>query len=115
MRAAVTDLVSRQADLLSTLCALEADRGTDHDAFLSSATFQSALQEVQCCQQAQKELLRFGGVQNLCPNEYPEMLRLSVELMTAFSRVVAQPDTVDVPRSITENGLLRERSVSASL
>ena len=121
VKLSVSDLVSVHGDLLVTLLELEKTRDDvflcDCEAFLSSQGFQDALQEIQSCQRQLKDLLANATrVQALCPEEYPELLRLNVELMTTFSRVAGKPeDAEDAPQSITENGRLRHRSLSASL
>ncbi len=120
VRLHVAAVVSRQQALLVTLGELEQQRGNaahDHNAFLSSDGFAHALRELQSCQQQQKTLLAEGTrVHALCPVEYPEMLRLSVDVMTTFSRVAAKPEEVEnAPQSITDNGQLRHRSLSASI
>lgn len=116
VRAAVTSLVAREKQLITTLLALDKERDTDQDAFLGSEAFQEALQEIQSCQRLQKELLAMAArVQALSPTEYKELMQLSVELMTTFSRTASEKDAEDAPQSITDNGELRQRSLSASI
>ena len=64
-----------------------------HEMFLNGAAFQETLKTLQDCQERQKALLSDRArvrPRSVCPTEYPELLRLSVELMTAFSRLAAQ-------------------------
>ena len=121
VRQRITTVVAQQRALLTTLGQLEKVRtdsaaSYDHNSFLGSNRFQDALRAIQSCQKQQKVLLAEATrVQALCPVEYPELLRLSVELMTTFSRVAAKPEEAEsAPRSITDHPL-RERSVSASI
>lgn len=113
-------VVYRQRELLTTLDALDRERvaaaaNHDHDALLASQAFQDALRDIQSCQRQQQALLAHAArVQALCPTDYPELLRLSVELMTTFSRVAAKPEEA-APQSITDGGNLRQRSLSATL
>ena len=72
-----------------------------HELFMNGAAFQEALQALQSCQQQQRDLLANSArVSAVCPTEYPELLRLNVELMTAFSRLVTQPGSEPPPETI---------------
>ena len=74
-----------------------------HEIFINGAAFGDALEALQSCQQQQKALLKDSArVSSLCPKEYPELLRLSVEVMTAFSRLATRPGDDAPPEDIAD-------------
>ena len=88
-----------------------------HESFLNGDSFRTLCDELQDSQQQQRELLVSDSarVRALCPADYDAILKLSVELMTAFSRLSAPPDgeqpvnirrsSVD-PRPASTSGLI---------
>ena len=120
LRATLRDLHVRRQDLSnpamhSSTGMLEVDV---HEMFLNSSAFQETLLTIQGCQQQQKALLAdTARVSTLCPSEYPEMLRLSVELMTSFSRLAAPPGSEGTSIENIADGQddMRQRSFSASI
>lgn len=90
-----------------------------HEMFLGGNAFQETLQTLQSCQERQKALLADSGrVSALCPTEYPELLRLSVEIMTSFSRLAARPGAQDAPPEeilAASEADARQRVVTASI
>lgn len=113
LRASLRDLQVRR-DGMSNPGMFEVDT---HNIFLNGSAFQETLQALQTCQLQQKALLADSArVSALCPTEYPELLRLIVELMTAFSRLAAPPGSEAPPENITdEHDTMRQRSMSASI
>ena len=85
----------------------------EHSAEGLTTAFSAAARSVQ-----QKALLAdTARVSTLCPSEYPEMLRLSVELMTSFSRLAAPPGSEGTSIENIADGQddMRQRSFSASI
>ena len=118
LRATLRDLQVRRHELSNPAmyCGmLEVDV---HEMFLNSSAFQETLLTLQSCQQQQKALLADAArVSTLCPSEYPEMLRLSVELMTSFSKLAAPPGSEGTSIENIADGQdnMRQRSFSASI
>ena len=91
-----------------------------HEMFINSSAFQETLLTLQKLSEQQKALLADRArVSGLCPTQWDPMLRLNVELMTAFSRLATQPGTVpteDMAEDIADHSAeARTRSLSASI
>lgn len=112
LRAKIIELFSNMEHLRATLRDLKVQRErmsnpaffeTDiHEMFLNGSGFQEVLQTLQTCQEQQKAYLADKArVESLCPKEYPELLKLSVDVMTSFSRLAAAPGSTVAPEEIS--------------
>ena len=128
LRAKVFELFGDMETLRATLRELQVRRNdmsnpgmfeTDiHDIFMHSAAFQQTIQTLQGCQQTLKALLTDSvRVSATCPTQYPELLRLNVEVMTLFSRLATPPGGTEATIEHIADGLdeQRQRSLSASI
>lgn len=112
LRAVLRDLQERRKSMSKPSV-----RETDvQEIFMSSGSFQDMLVQLQACQDEEQTLLADSHrVSALCPAQYPELLKLNVEIMTAFARVAAQPGT-DAPEDIEDHGNgTRQRSMTGDI
>ena len=119
LRAKVLELFSDMERLRATLRDLyvRRDSVTFFEEFINSSAFQETLTTLQSLQEQQKALLgeNASRVSSVCAKEYPELLRLSVDVMTLFSRVATKPGTETVEDITDVHSLERQQSVSASI